>query len=54
MPMKKHMTCFLLYSIMKIMLQGIKILCNEKFPYYVMTPCSRFSTTTAKIVKVFP
>jgi len=52
--MMKQMTYFLLYSIMIIMLQGIKILCNEKFPYYVMTQCSRFSTTTAKIVKVFP
>jgi len=54
MPMKKQMTYFLMHSIMIIMLQDIKILCNEKFPYYVMTPCSRFSTTTVKIVKVFP
>ena len=54
MPMMKQITYFLLYYIMIIMLQHIKILCSEKFPYYFMTPCSRFSTTTAKIVKVFP
>ena len=53
MPMMKQMTYFLLYSIVIIMLQDIEILYSEKFPYYVMTPCSRFSTT-AKIVKVFP
>jgi len=52
--MKKQMTYFLLYSIVIIMLKDIKRLCNEKFPYYVMTPCSRFSTTTVKIVKLFP
>jgi len=54
MSVMKQITYFVMYSIMIIMLQDIKILCSEKFPYYVMTPCSRFSTTTAKIVKVFP
>jgi hypothetical protein len=44
---------FLLYSIMMIVLQDIKILYSEKFPDYVMTLCSRFSTPTAKFVKVF-
>jgi hypothetical protein len=54
MPIMKQMTYFLPYYIMIIMLQAIQMSCSEKFPYYVMTPCSRFSTTTAKIVKAFP
>ena len=34
MSMMKQMTYFLLYSIMIFMLQDIKILYSEKFPYY--------------------